>query len=210
MSGTWEKFAQAAEGWSSLQYADPRAYLARRAELVRALGPPLVPGDTVLDLACGDGGFADFFPEHRYIGVDASPEMVAAALAHGREVVHADLNDYVPPEPVAVTTMFRAIYYARDRGAFLGRLAAYTEKKIVFDLNPRTFDVSDVRAELRTTGLDGFAMRPFFMPQTRALSRLALDALRAAERTTPFARLLLRRRFSYVCAAWRTGSTASS
>jgi len=206
MSGTWEKFAQAAEGWSSLQYADPRAYLARRAELVRTLGPPLVPGDTVLDLACGDGGFADFFPEQRYTGVDASPEMVAAALAHGREVVRADLNEYAPPEPVAATTMFRAIYYARDRGAFLCRLAANTEKKVVFDLNPRTFDVSEVRDELRTAGLDGFAMRPFFVPQTRALPRLALDALRAAERTMPLARLLLRQRFSYVCAAWRSST----
>jgi hypothetical protein len=132
--------------------------------------------------------------------------MVAAALAHGREVVRADLNEYVPPEPVGVTAMFRAIYYARDRSAFLGRLAAYTEKKVVFDLNPRTFDMSDVRDELRTAGLDGFAMRPFFVPQTRALSRLALDALRAAERTTPFARLLLRRHFSYVCAAWRSST----
>jgi hypothetical protein len=44
------------------------------------------------------------------------------------------------------------------------------------------------------------------VPQTRALPRLALDALRAAERTMPLARLLLRRRFSYVCAAWRSST----
>ena len=59
------------------------------------LGPRLEPGDVVLDLACGDGGLGDFLPEQRYLGVDASAEMVAAGRARGRDVVLADLNDYV-------------------------------------------------------------------------------------------------------------------
>jgi trans-aconitate methyltransferase len=69
--------------------------------------------------------------------VDASEEMVRAARARGAQVELADLNDYEPPEPVAATTCFRAIYYARDRRAFFRRVAGYTEKKLVFDLNPR-------------------------------------------------------------------------
>ena len=39
-------------------------------------------------------------------------------------------------DPVAATTIFRAIYYARDRRAFFRHVAAFTEKKLVFDLEP--------------------------------------------------------------------------
>ena len=58
------------------------------------------------------------------------------------EIVLADLNDYRPP-PVACTTCFRAVYYARDRRAF-AQIVGYTERKLVFDLNPRQYRVEDV------------------------------------------------------------------
>jgi len=201
VTGSWDKYAEAADGWSDDAYADGRTYLARRAELVRSLGPALAPGDAVLDLACGDGGLADFLPEQRYTGVDASPEMVAAAQRRGRNVVQADLNDYEPPEPVQATTIFRAIYYARERPALLARIAGYTETKLVFDLNPRQYRLADVRADLRAAGFDRLALRPFFVPQTRAVPRPLALALRALERSGPVARLVLRARFTYLCAA---------
>ena len=202
MTSTWDKYADGAEGWSDDAYADARTYLARRAELVRTLGPKLEPGDSVLDLACGDGGLSDFLPELRYRGVDASPEMVEAARRRGRDVVHADLNDYLPEAPVAATTIFRAIYYARDRAELIERIYAYTEKKLVFDLNPRQYRIADVRADLRAAGFDRLALRPFFVPQTRALPRPLALLLRGLEHGGPFARLVLRARFTYLCAAW--------
>ena len=205
MTSSWDKYAHGAESWSTDAYADGSAYLARRAALVRTLGPALAPGDTVLDLACGDGGLAEFLPEQRYAGVDASPQMVEAARRRGRNVVQADLNDYEPTEPVQATTIFRAIYYARDRQALLARIAGYTETKLVFDLNPRQYRLEDVRADLRVAGFDRLALRPFFVPQTRALPRPFALLLRALERSGPVARLLLRARFTYVCAAWGTG-----
>src|SRR5258707_3126458 len=162
MTSTWGKYARGAEGWSAEAYADPRTSLARRAELVRTLGPPLVPGDTVLDLACGDGGLGDFLPQQSYRGVDASPEMVEAAHRRGRDVVQADLNEYEPPEQVQATTIFRAIYYARDRRALLTRIAGYTETKLVFDLNPRQDRLADLRADLRAAGFDPLAPPPHF------------------------------------------------
>ena len=198
-----EKYAPAAEGWSDEQYADSHAYLAHRAELVLALGPQLVPGDTVLDLACGDGGLADYLSGYTYTGVDASPEMVTAAARRGRNVVRGDLNDYEPPQPVAATMCFRAIYYARDRRAFFERVAGYTEKKLVFDLNPRQYDVDDVRADLRAAGFDELELRPFFSPQRYALPRPAAAVLRGLEPSGPLARALLKVRFSYLCAAFR-------
>jgi SAM-dependent methyltransferase len=201
---TTDKYAPQAERWSEEAYADASAYLAHRAELIRALGPPLEAGATVLDLACGDGGLADHLQGLRYLGVDASLEMVEAARRRGRDVTRGDLNDYEPPQPVTATTCFRAIYYARDRASFFRRVAGYTERKFVFDLNPRQYRVDDVRRDLVSAGFDRLELRPFFVPQRVALPGVA-SALRCVERGGPLARLLLALRFSYLCAAFRDG-----
>jgi SAM-dependent methyltransferase len=200
---TTEKYGPQAERWTDEAYADARAYLAHRAELIVSLGPRLEPGDSVLDLACGDGGLAAHLPGLRYLGVDASLEMVDAARRHDRNVVLADLNEYEPAQPVTATTCFRAIYYAHDRAAFFRRVGGYTERKLVFDLNPRQYRVDDVRRELEAAGFDRLELRPFFSPQRFSLPRVAAAALRALEHSGPPARLLLAVRFSYLCAAFR-------
>jgi SAM-dependent methyltransferase len=202
---TIEKYGPQAEHWSEDAYADADAYLAHRAELIVSLGPPLERGDTVLDLASGDGGLADHLEEFDYRGVDASPEMVAAGARRGRNVVLGDLNDYVPPEPVAATTCFRAIYYAHDRAAFFQHVADFTKRKLVFDLNPRQYGVEGVRGELRAAGFDRLQLRPFFSPQRVSLPRPLAAGLYALERSGPLARALLAMRFSYLCAAYRGG-----
>jgi len=202
---TVEKYDARAERWSELAYADAASYLAHRGELVLSLGPPLEDGDTVLDLACGDAGAADHLPGMRYLGLDASTEMVKAAQRRGRDVALGDLNDYEPPEPVAATTCFRAIYYANDRVAFFRRVAGYTERKFVFDLNPRQYRVEEVCGDLRAAGFDRLELRAFFSPQHVSLPRPLASALYALERSGPLARLLLAVRFSYLCAAFRGG-----
>jgi len=200
---TSAKYAGAAERWSEEAYADSVAYLRHRAELIVSLGPSLEPGDRILDLACGDAGLADFLRPYEYRGVDASEEMVRASQRRGARVELADLNDYEPPEPVAATTCFRAIYYARDRRAFFRRVAGYTEKKLVFDLNPRQYDVEDVRADLAAAGFARVTLRPFFVPQTRALPGPVAALMRAAEVSGPLARTALKLRFTYFVAASR-------
>jgi SAM-dependent methyltransferase len=202
---TGEKYDTRAERWSEIAYADAATYLAHRGELVLSLGPPLEHGDTVLDLACGDAAAAEHLPEVRYVGLDASAEMVKAGQRRGRNVVLGDFNDYEPPEPVAATTCFRAIYYADDRAAFFRRVAGYTERKFVFDLNPRQYRVEDICADLRAAGFDRVELHPFFSPQRLSLPRPAASALYALERSGPLARLLLAVRFSYLCAAFRGG-----
>jgi SAM-dependent methyltransferase len=200
---TGEKYDTRAERWSEIAYADAATYLAHRGELVLSLGPPLEHGDTVLDLACGDAAAAEHLPQVRYVGLDASAEMVKAGQRRGRKVVLGDFNDYEPPEPVAATTCFRAIYYADDRAAFFRRVAAYTERKFVFDLNPRQYRVEDICADLRAAGFDRLELRPFFSPQQVSLPKPVASALYALERSGPVARLLLTMRFSYLCAAFR-------
>ncbi len=132
--------------------------------------------------------------------------MVEAArrrLGARAEVDLGDLNDYVPPRPVAATTVFRAIYYARDRAAFFRHVSAFTETKLVFDLNPRQYRVEDVLADLRAAGLSTVLLHPFFVPQTVSLPGPLLAAAKALERSGPLARLALRVRFTYLVAASR-------
>jgi SAM-dependent methyltransferase len=202
------QYARQAEEWSERAYADSEAYLSHRADLVVALGPRLEPRDEVLDLACGDAGLGEALLARglRYRGVDSTPEMVEAArarLGDRAPVELADLNDFAPPEPVAATTLFRALYYAHDRAAFFRRVAGFTEKKLVFDLNPRQYRVEDVLADLRAAGLDDIVLRPFFVPQTRALPRPLGALARTLERSGPLARATLRYRFTYLVAASR-------
>jgi SAM-dependent methyltransferase len=198
-----DKYSPQASRWSESAYADPAGYLAHRAKLVRTLGPALVPGDTVLDLACGDGGLATFLPEQRYVGVDASAEMVEAARRRGVNAVVGDLNGFEPDGAVAATLCFRAIYYAADRRVFFRRAAGYTERKLIFDLNPRQYRLAEVRSDLRAAGFDRLELRPFLVPQTAALPAPLRAAAIGLERSGPLARLLLRVRFTYVCAAFR-------
>ncbi len=189
--------------WTDRAYADPVPYLRHRAEVILSLGPQLEPGDRLLDLACGDGGLGDFLPGVEYLGVDADPKMVEEGASKGRVIVHADLNTFRPDRPVAATTLFRALYYAPDRRAFFRHVAGFTERKLVFDLNPRQYAPAAVEADLRAAGLDAVSMRPFFVPQTRALPRPVGTVLVAAERSGPLARIALRHRFTYLVAAWR-------
>ena len=208
MSSKEDQYARQAADWTERAYADVGAYLEHRAELVVSLGPRLKPGEEVLDLACGDGGLGEKLLARglRYRGVDTTEEMVEAAqrrLGAVAEVARADLNDYVPPHPVAATTVFRAIYYARDRAAFFRHVAAFTEKKLVFDLNPRQYRVDDVLADLRRVGFGSVELRPFFVPQTVSLPKPVLALAKALERSGPLARVALRARFTYLVAASR-------
>jgi SAM-dependent methyltransferase len=201
-----EKYDRLSERWSERAYGDPQAYLRHRAELTLALGPPLAAGDTVLDLGCADAGVAEYLLPHglRYLGIDGSPGMVEEAGRRFGDRVHVevgDLNVYEPPAPVAATTCFRALYYADDLGAFLRRVAGYTTTKLVFDFSPRRIPLETVRAEVRAAGFARLECRPFLIPQSRALPRPVQALLRALESAGPLGRLLVRVRFSLICAA---------
>ena len=208
MTAKEEQYARKAAGWTDAEYADASAYLDHRAELIATLGAPLRAGDEVLDLACGDGGLGEHLLARglAYTGIDAEPAMVDAArrrLGNRVTIGVGDLNAFVPEAPVAATTVFRAIYYANDRAAFFSRVARFTERKLVFDLNPRQYPVDVVVAELEEAGFGRVVLRPFFVPQTQSLPGPAVALAKAAERTGPLARLALRARFTYLVAACR-------
>ena len=205
MSDRSSKYAAMAENFSRTAYADPAGYLRYRAQLIVELEPALAPGDVVLDLACGDGALAVplLAAGMRYIGIDSTPEMVAEAKRNGVDAREGDLNSYAPPEPIAATTCFRAIYYVEDRSEFFEHAAGYTGKKLVFDLNPRQYAPAGIVGQLREAGWTHVTLRPFFHPQLRRLPRPVLAVLRLAERIGPLARLILRFRFTYLVVASR-------
>jgi SAM-dependent methyltransferase len=202
------KYDALADDFSAHDYGDPKRYFERRADVVERLGPRLAPGDRVLDLGCGDGALgAELVARgYGYLGIDASTGMVQATrrrLGGRGDAQVGDLETYEPEQPVAATTSFRAMYFARDFRRTASRIAGYTEKKFVFSFIPRDFDRREIVADLHAAGFSRVALRPFLHPQHHAVPAPADALLRLAERGGPLVRPLLRLRFSYVCAAWR-------
>lgn len=87
----------APDGVNAASRWDPRDY-ARNAAFVPAMGAAVLallaprPGETILDLGCGDGVLTEkiIAAGAMVIGVDASPEMAAAAKARGIDARIAD------------------------------------------------------------------------------------------------------------------------
>ena len=164
----------------------PPRYLSHRAELVVSLGPaararrprarPRLRRRRRSPRSC---------PGSTTWASTRARRWSQQARRHGVAAELGDLNEFAPAAPVAATCVFRAIYYARDRAAFFRHVAGYTERKLVFDLNPRQYRLEDVRADLRAAGFARLELRPFFVPQTVALPRPAVAALRARRAERP-------------------------
>jgi SAM-dependent methyltransferase len=175
--------------------------------VIFALGPPLPHGALVLDLGCGDASFADevLARGYRYVGVDASAGMCAAAGARlaGRGVVEqGDFESYATSVRPDAVLVLRALYLSDARVEVLRRLRALGPTKVVFDMDPRRVPLATIRAEVDAAGFDHLTIRPFFLP-ARVVPSPPVDlALRALERTGPLARLLLRFRFRVMCCAY--------
>ncbi|MEZ5194213.1 MAG: methyltransferase domain-containing protein [Nocardioides sp.] len=110
-----------------LTFADERG--RPFVELVARIGAPR-PG-TVVDLGCGPGNLtarlAERWPHARVVGVDASPEMVAAAraAAPGIEVVARDLRDWLATtEPVDVLVSNATLQWVPGHLALVPALVA--------------------------------------------------------------------------------------
>jgi SAM-dependent methyltransferase len=200
-----EKFDRIAHGYSEHDYADPVRYAARRAEIIVALGPRLHPGQTVLDLGCGDGIMAAPLMACglRYSGVDASAGMVEAARIRnpGLSFEVSRSEDYEPPEPVDATICLRSFYYPDDRQAFFRRVAGYTRVKFVFDFRPRVHQPRSVVADLHEAGFTQIELRPFFLPQLRRLPGAVVPVVNALERAGPVASFAARRYGRMFCSA---------
>jgi SAM-dependent methyltransferase len=112
--------SDAAQRWS------PEGY-ARNAHFVPTLGSTVLelldpqPGETILDVGCGDGALTVKLIERgaRVMGVDASPEFVAAARARGLDVQLGDGERLQLDGPFDAVFSNAAIHWMRDHAAVL-------------------------------------------------------------------------------------------
>ena len=159
----------------------PRAYLAHRAELDRrrsgraldagrrrcSISPAGTAGS---ERRCSRGASA-------YRGVDSTPEMVEEArrrLGEPRRVDLGDLNDYVPPEPVAATTrVSRDLLRARPPRVLRARRRVHREEARLRPQPPPVPRSTTSSTDLRAAGFGRVELRPFFVPQTVSLPRPA-------------------------------------
>jgi SAM-dependent methyltransferase len=196
------KYDAMAEMYSSRDYADPERYYARRADLVIRHGPRLCARDTVLDIACGDGGLGRHLLARGidYRGVDASAKMVEVARrALGDRVVQGTF-EYAPPQPVDATTIFRSLYLVPDRRAFLEHVRGFTRTKLVFDLDPRAVSLDDLLGDVQAAGWGDVRVRPFLLPQRVRVAAPVAWVLSALE-PLPGARLVTRVHFPLLVSA---------
>lgn len=182
---------------------DPRRY-RQAAAFVAELGEPLIdlldprPGERILDLGCGDGALTEKLAARgcQVVGVDASPEQVAAARARGLDarVVRAEglafseafdgvfsnaMLHWVPDAAAAVAGVHRAL---RPEGRFVAELGGAGNIAAV---------VQALEGALRRWGVDPGPLNPWYFPTAEDYAALLegcgfrLRCVRLFARPTP-------------------------
>jgi trans-aconitate methyltransferase len=182
---------------------DPEQY-ARHARFVSELGLPVVEllapavGERVLDLGCGDGALTERLAAAgcEVVGIDSSPEQVAAARARGLDARVGDARalefdcgfdavfsnavlHWVREPRRAIDGAWRAL---RPGGRFVGELGG----------RGCVARIAEALAEsLGRRGLDARALDPWYFPSDAEYGDLLrargfqIDSLRLFERPTP-------------------------
>lgn len=188
MSNYAAKYDRLAEGFSERTYTNLEFHAFRRFIVATRWGRSLEPGDSILELGCGDGYVAQYLAQYglRYRGVDISANMVAASERRLHEsglhadFVVADVRYLQLPEPfdAVVSYMGSFFAYVDEPLAVLERLRPYVRKKIIVDLSPRhKVSLQSGLTMLRQAGFRHVTWRPFFVPQERPLPAWVLRLL---------------------------------
>jgi len=200
------KYDLIAHNFSSREYNNLEFYMHHRFVIATTWGKPLVTGDSVVELGCGDGYLAQSFVKHgfHYRGADISSKMIFAAqsrlLEAGKyvELFVADVNQFSLSEPCDVVIAFMRTFFAYTKEPLevLRRLRPYVRKKIILDLNPRLdMPVSAAIAMIKEAGFQNIAWRPFFVPKEKKLPLIMLKALATCETIPMLRQIPLRWKF---------------
>ncbi|MGO8915740.1 MAG: class I SAM-dependent methyltransferase [Stellaceae bacterium] len=160
------------------QHWDPARY-QRNAGFVAALGEPLLallapePHERILDLGCGDGALTQLIARRAsVVGVDASPEQVAAARARGLAAEVVDRTRLAFAAEFDAVFSNAALHWMRDPDAVIAGIwrALKPGGRFVAECGGAG-NVEAVRraltAALARHGIDGEAASPWYFPAPR-------------------------------------------
>lgn len=161
---------------AATQHWDPDRY-ARNARFVADLGEPLikllspVAGERILDLGCGDGALTLKLVEAGcdVVGVDASPEQIAAAKALGFDARVADGEELSFDAEFEAILSNAALHWMKRPEAVIAGMwrALRPGGRIVAEMggagNVETIRTNLI-AGLEARGIDGAAASPWYFP----------------------------------------------
>lgn len=188
-----------AGGWSASDYARNARFVADlAASLVDWLAP--VAGERILDLGCGDGALTEKLVERgaSVLGVDASPDLVAAARARGLQAICGDgqaLGTVLAGRQAfdAVFSNAALHWMASDPDAVIAGVFAQLKPggRFVAEFgargNVRTIREA-LRAEASAHGQDADILDPWFFPAEKQYLKQLVGAGFSIERHECFRR----------------------
>lgn len=206
MDNRAEKYDRLAEGFSENEYANLDYYMQRRFEIIRSWGESMKPGDSVLELGCGDGYLARILAGYglEYSGVDLSPEMIRIAMQESKNAglsarfKVADIGKLEITESYDVIVGFMRTFYSyiQQPNAFLQRSRPYVRKKLLIDLDPRIdLPLPQAISAIKKAGYQNVEWRPFFVPKKRRLPLSTLKLMSHCENIPWIRTLPLRWKF---------------
>ena len=208
MSDLVTKYDRLAEKFAEREYANLRFYMQRRFTIAATWGRALEPGDSVLELGCGDGYLAQLFVQNglHYSGGDISRQMVTMAERRLQQAgLKADFT-VIDVTQMSLSESFDAVVaymrtfftYVRDPLTVLKRLRPSIRKKILLDLAPRRdMPLQAAIRVLEKAGFRNIAWRPFCVPQRKKLPVGLMKFLTIGENMPVFRKFLLH--WKFVC-----------
>ncbi|MCU1456159.1 MAG: SAM-dependent methyltransferase [Actinomycetia bacterium] len=182
---------------------DPQEY-ARSGAFVPELGLPVVdllapvPGERILDLGCGNGTLSAEIVRlgATVVGVDASPEMVAAAVAAGLQAEVVDGARLPFREEFDAVFSNAALHWMTDPDAVIAGVARALKPggRFVAEMgghgNVASIGVA-LTAAFARRGIDVAPMRPWYFPapdvyaERLVAAGFAVDSIQLIPRPTP-------------------------
>jgi len=177
---------------------------ARNARFVSDLGVPLIDllapkaGERILDLGCGDGALTEKLAATgaKVVGVDAGPDMVAAACARGLDARVADAQALAFDRAFDGVFSNAALHWMKRPDAVLAGVARALRPggRFVAEMGGCgnvSAIVEGVTAALTAHGVDAAVLNPWYFPSDAEYGAklrahgFVVDDIRLFPRTTP-------------------------
>lgn len=167
---------------------NPDTYAAN-ARFVADLGMPVVellnpqPHETILDLGCGDGALTEKLAKlcREVVGIDSSPEQIAAAQLRSLNASVADGQDFDLGRTFDAVFSNAALHWMREPEKVLECVSRHLKPggRFVAEMGGQgnTATVSaGIRLALVRRGLDFDELSPWYFPSVDEYRQLLLDA----------------------------------